>query len=209
LADEEPAKKKKTTPLFLGILSALLWTAGTLAIMWLGGFMAFMIYVWTLSPAPVTKKADAIVVLTGGTNRINTGLDLLNEGAAKQLFISGVDTRVDEEKILDLWGKKKKDIPCCIALGYQAQNTEQNATEARDWIKEKKIKSVRLVTSGYHVPRALLEFNYAVPNVTIIVHPVDAGEKDTKKKWFWMTAFEEYNKAILVALRFWPEDLKS
>jgi uncharacterized SAM-binding protein YcdF (DUF218 family) len=152
-------------------------------------------------------KTDAIVVLTGGPNRIETGLDLLRDGAAQKLFVSGVDPRVTADKLIAAWGGDKNAVSCCVTLGHQAQNTAQNATEARDWAEKENVRSVRLVTAAWHIPRAWLEFHETLPGVKIVSHPVAASDAEIVEPWFWITAFAEYNKAILVSWRGWRREL--
>ena len=136
---------------------------------------------------------DAIVVLTGGRNRIAVGVELLENSFSDKLFISGVSKNV---KLEDLEKKINK-----IEIGYKASNTIENAREVLDWIVANNINSIRLVTSNYHILRSLEEFKAHNNNVTIIPHPVYSP--NVSKEWWknWGTfrlLFMEYNKFLCV-----------
>lgn len=143
---------------------------------------------------------DAIVVLTGGRNRIAVGVELLENNFSDKLFISGVSKNVKledlEEKIEKKINKKDK-----IEIGYKASNTIENAQEVSDWIEENKINSIRLVTSNYHILRSLEEFKALNNNIKIVPHPVYSP--NVSKEWWrnWGTfrlLFMEYNKFLYV-----------
>ncbi len=162
---------------------------------WICGYGAFLLHIATLKPENPKQKTDAIIVLTGGNLRISTGLELYADNLAPQLFISGVHNLVNENKIRAMWNNPSKPLPkCCIILGHIATTTIGNALETNKWIKNNNIKSIRLVTSNYHMPRALMEFSslQSSNNIKIITHPVH--EKITMK--YYSLAFNEYNKTI-------------
>lgn len=123
-----------------------------------------------------TRPADAIVVLTGGRQRVDTGLTLLAGGAAGRLFISGVNPEVDLSSLLSAPAAgRAADITAedgRVTLGHDAGDTLGNATETAAWVAAHGIKSVRLVTASYHMPRSLLEFHRAMPELVILPHPV-------------------------------------
>ncbi|WPZ34993.1 YdcF family protein [Thalassobaculum sp. OXR-137] len=123
------------------------------------------------------QKADAIVVLTGGSRRLDEGVALLETDAAPVLFVSGVDERVDGKGIRSLLDDGDTRLPdklidCCLVLGHGATDTIGNARETAIWMAVGDRTSVVLVTSNYHMPRAMLEFAHAMPEVRIIPHPV-------------------------------------
>ena len=172
----------------------------TLFLGWACGYMLFSLSAITSKAQEPGRKTDAIVVLTGGPERINTGLDLLHQNMADQLFISGVHPKVSVDDLLARWpdaAEKKKGL-CCITLGYNADNTEGNAREAGAWIRENDIRSIRLITSNYHMPRARLEFGTHLGSVSILSTPVQTPAGSKK---FWSLSFGEYNKTILTWLR--------
>lgn len=128
-------------------------------------------------PTDTSETADAIVVLTGGSRRLDEGVALLEAGAAPVLFVSGVDERVDGRGIRSLLDDGHTRLPdrlieCCLVLGYGATDTIGNARETQIWMQVGSRKSLVLVTSNYHLPRAMLEFGHAMPDVRIIPHPV-------------------------------------
>lgn len=145
-------------------------------------------------------KADAIVVLTGGSKRVEEGLNLLKTKQSNRLFISGVHDQVGLTDLLKINGVETTDIPCCIELGYEAHNTKQNAEEVYRWTKRNKFKSIRLVTSNYHMPRAKLYFDYHAPELTIIPHAVFPDTYPESDWWDWprnnLLILMEYNKFL-------------
>lgn len=124
-----------------------------------------------------TEPPDAIVVLTGGSRRLDEGVALLEAGAAPVLFVSGVDERVDGRGIRSLLDDGDTRLPdrlidCCLVLGYGATDTIGNARETQIWMQVGNRQSILLVTSNYHLPRAMLEFTHAMPEARIVPHPV-------------------------------------
>lgn len=148
---------------------------------------------------------DAIVVLTGGSMRVQQGLALLAAGKAKKLFISGVSKNVHIPALLHAAGQPGERDECCIILGYAADNTLGNAHETAAFMREEGFRSLRLVTSSYHMPRSLLEFGRAMPDVTIIAHPV-FSETVKQERW-WASPgtasliVGEYDKYLLALAR--------
>jgi len=132
-------------------------------------------FAWFAMP-PYSEEAtvptDAIVVLTGGSLRLQSGLDLLRAGRGRQLFVSGVNHQVDLEELLHAAGNAPGWAACCVALGYDADNTAGNARETAAWMQRNNYRSLRLVTAWYHMRRGLLEFERAMPGITILPHPV-------------------------------------
>ncbi|MCM2344658.1 MAG: YdcF family protein [Alphaproteobacteria bacterium] len=185
------------------------WLATFLAafvFLWLAGFGMFTHFVRSLSAYNPEQPTDAIIVLTGGAQRVNQGLDLLAQGQAKKLFISGVNGHVTLNEILDLWQRPiiKQDIDdCCIILDHKAKNTIQNARETKLWAEQQGIKTIRLVTSDYHMPRARLEFHATMPDVEILPWPVKSSSNQTEQVKFWQVCFGEYNKSIITLIKLY------
>lgn len=173
--------------------------AGALLIFWLGGFAWFLgSSLWVgIDRASAT---DAIVVLTGGKARLETGLALLAAGKAGKLFVSGVNPAVDRDTLLGALGPAAKHETCCIVLGHTAGNTVGNAVETAAWMQQEGYRSLRLVTSWYHMHRSLLEFDRAMPRVRVVAHPVFARDSDPEDWHGWIAAgqrvFAEYNKFL-------------
>lgn len=165
---------------------------------WLIGFLVFIheAYSYKLN----LKETEAIVILTGGRGRLNTGLDLLKQDKSESLFISGVNKDVSLEEI-----NKDVDLSDHITLGYLAESTLENAKETAIWVRENGFESLRLVTSFYHMPRSLMEFKFILPEVKIIPHAV-FSERFKERNW-WQDRdilhllMSEYNKYVLMSLR--------
>ena len=182
----------------LKITTGILLTA---LLLWLAGYVEFCIF----SSGVRFKTArgggtEAIVVLTGGNYRIKTGLGLFAAGQAGHLFISGVNPKVSRQKIENMWNGEPGLPLCCITLGHDASTTRENAQEVRRWLIKQSYTSVQLVTSGYHMRRAMLEFRHALPGIDIIPRPVQRKDYGLRDKKFWALTFSEYNKTLFRSL---------
>ncbi len=111
-------------------------------------------------------------MLTGGSDRIEDAVQLLAEGRASRLLISGVNEALKPDSLARRMPMHGDLFACCIDLDYGARNTVGNAVETRRWTRQHRIGSIILVTSNYHMPRALIEFRRAMPSATIIARPV-------------------------------------
>jgi uncharacterized SAM-binding protein YcdF (DUF218 family) len=155
------------------------------------------------------RGTDAIVVLTGGSDRLAVALDLLIADKGRKLFVSGVYRGVDVRQLLDLSQHSPEDLSCCVVLGYEADNTRGNANETAAWMKSEGFTSLRLVTATYHMPRSLLEFRRTMPEVEIVPHPVFTESFKRDDWWLWPGSssllISEYTK-YLVALARSPFD---
>ena len=175
----------------------------TLAL-WLGGLAYFVAGSLSTRSDP-SIPTDAIVVLTGGRLRLETGLQLFAAGSAKKLFVSGVNQRVDRGELLRTLGPLGQRAACCIVLGHEADNTFGNARETANWMQEEGYSSLRLVTSWYHMRRGLLEFGRAMPQVRIIAYPVFTRHADAERWWSWYGTLElivtEYDKYLWAWVR--------
>ncbi|MGD9921521.1 MAG: YdcF family protein [Pseudorhodoplanes sp.] len=134
-------------------------------------------FVWFVARLPsaemvFTEKADGIVVLTGGASRIEDAIDLLARRRGQRLLISGVNPMTSEREIARLRPEHEKIIACCVDLDRTAINTITNATETRRWVKDRGFKSLIVVTSSYHMPRALAELSHQLPETQLIEFPV-------------------------------------
>ena len=135
--------------------------------------------------------ADGIVVPTGGQARLHAGLDLLAQGRAPHLLLSGVGVGITKDMIaqsLALDPARAKQLACCVTLDFQAENTEGNARAAQKWADEGGLSRILLVTSDYHMPRAALEFAYHLKEHSIILFAVSAPDL-AGKSWYsdWQT----------------------
>ena len=167
-----------------------------------------LIFVGKIPIAPDSKdyNTDAVVVLTGGTDRLEKGLDLLSQKMAKKLLVSGVYRGVDVRRLLKLSQRKPEELLCCIELGYNAESTRGNAEETKKWVKIENIQSLRLVTANYHMPRSLVEFKNLMPDIVIIPDAVFPKKFKRKNWWLWPgTAnliFSEYLKFVASRIYF-------
>lgn len=118
------------------------------------------------------RRADGIVVLTGGASRVADGLDLLSKGYGKRLLISGVHPANGTADILRAQPERQELLKCCVDLDRSAVNTRSNAVETRRWVKEQGFHSLIVVTSNYHMPRASVELTHAMPDIDLIFYPV-------------------------------------
>lgn len=188
----------------------VLGVAGAAFFAWLVGLAIFANMVPRTPPAD-GDVTDAIVVLTGGSNRLEQGLALLARGKGSKLFISGVHRGVALDDLLRRAGVSPDQAPCCIVLGYRAGHTEGNARETANWIAKEKFRSLRLVTANYHMPRSLLEFGAAMPGIRIVPHPVFPEAVKIREWWRWpgtaTLVLGEYNKYLVVAARLTVQDL--
>lgn len=135
------------------------------------GFVLFAVSV-TRDDATGWDKADGIVVLTGGDNRIEAGAKLMSEGRAKRMLISGVNRKVSREEMQRLLGIDKQTFNCCVDLGYEALDTVGNADETRTWANSNGYTRLIIVTSRYHMPRSLAELALVMPGVTLLPYAV-------------------------------------
>jgi uncharacterized SAM-binding protein YcdF (DUF218 family) len=176
--------------------AAMAWAVGLLV--FLGGLPA---------GAPQTGvRAEGVVVYTGvGGQRVSTGMSLLGEGAADRLLISGVNPRIQREELERLWRGAPEAFDCCVDLGREALSTQGNALEVREWALTHGFKSLILVTSDYHMPRALLETHDQLPDVEIIAYPVQSGYLDANGRpadvKAWRLLAVEYSKYLLVRVK--------
>jgi uncharacterized SAM-binding protein YcdF (DUF218 family) len=182
--------------LITNIIAGLMLTA---ALAWAGGLLWFA----SAIPASVpdrTTHTDAIVVLTGGSERVETGLALLDAGLADHLFVSGVGEQVKTGDLLPRTPTIKPEVREKITVGTAANNTPGNALETAAWARTMNVHSIRLVTAAYHMRRSLLEFHAAMPGVTIVPHAVfPANVKSDWWRWPGTASLfaREYTKFIV------------
>jgi len=178
----------------------------------------FVGLIWFTTKIPTTKEknrnqTDAIVVLTGGTGRLEEGFKLLDsEKLSRRLFVSGAARGVDVKALLKVAKRKPTNLNCCIAIGYDADSTIGNAYETSRWMRANQFRSLRLVTSNYHMTRSLEVFKRILPNITIVSNPVFPKIFNVKHWWRNLDAskmiISEYNKYLVTLLLFLgPESL--
>jgi uncharacterized SAM-binding protein YcdF (DUF218 family) len=185
------------------VLSLTFFTAAACAIL---GFLGFLFFVYSMDrfeQKPETR-ADGIVALTGGAHRIGDAIDLLAQGYAKRLLISGVNEKTSREEISRLNPGQRRLFDCCVDLDYRARNTIGNAIETRRWAERHGFDALIVVTSNYHMPRTLVELDHVLPNLQKIPYPV-AATIDPHAWWHDVSAARvlasEYLKFLAVWLR--------
>ncbi|WP_417828445.1 YdcF family protein [Thalassospira sp.] len=174
------------------------------AMVWAAGFIWYVDHIPKTVDSPA-EKTNAIVVLTGGSERLSEGRRLLMRGLADKLFISGVYRGVEVDELLSVGKSDPRLISCCVVLGHVAENTRGNAIETAVWMHEEGYHSLRIVTANYHMPRSLLEFRSLMPDVDIIAHPVFPDHVKIDNWWRFPGSSaliaSEYNKYVFASLR--------
>ncbi len=168
---------------------------------WLIGLAMFCVYAFSLQ-SESNKPKDAVVVLTGGSNRIGTALNVFKKHHAKYMLISGVNKKVTKEKLLSGLSEAEQEK---ITLGYEAEDTVGNAQEINNWIQDKDVSSILLITSFYHMPRSIFEIGRKNPDLKIAPWPVFPMEFDQSVEWIktryaWQLLLE-YHKFIFVQFK--------
>lgn len=171
------------------------------------GFFIFA-YSVSIMPSARLRDADAIVALTGDEERIAAAVRLLSEGKARRLLISGVHKTTRAPQIMSLTtsrGSRSWSLfSCCVDLD-NAHNTEANAAETTNWVRKRGYRSIIVVTSTYHMPRALIELHQAMRDVELVPYPVRAPRLD--ERWWrdsrtaWVL-WKEYMKYITAMARY-------
>lgn len=176
-----------------------------IGLIWCGGLFWFARQV---ADAPIVRDhaADGIAVLTGGRERVTVGFDLLKQGAAKKLLLSGVNPEVNLEDIAKLFEDRQDLFDCCVELGREAKDTVGNAQEAAKWARANNMKAIVVVTASYHMPRAMVEFRRTLPEITLYGQPAFPSHVKLDDWWQWpgtaLLVIEEYSKFLISVIRW-------
>jgi uncharacterized SAM-binding protein YcdF (DUF218 family) len=175
-----------------------------------GGFVGFLSQLRGSETKP-DRRADGIVVLTGGSSRVSDAMELLAAGYGKRLLISGVHPTNDASDISRSLPDSQSLMGCCVDLDRSAVNTRSNAAETRRWARERGFKSLIVVTSNYHMPRATVELSHAMPDIVLIPFAV-VGDKWRDEPWWTNGAtlrllLSEYVKYVAAEVRVRLADL--
>jgi uncharacterized SAM-binding protein YcdF (DUF218 family) len=155
---------------------------------WAFGFLWFAIAL--PRPAGADEKTDAIVVPTGSGGRIQRGLDLLRRGTSERMLVTGVDADVRPREFAVEYDVSARLMECCVTLGFAALDTRGNARETAVWMAEHDVRSIRLVTSEWHMRRAARELDAILPDGTPVLRDAVRTEPS-----LWILLLE-YHKLI-------------
>ena len=196
-------ERSEARPRRSGLLSAAALLAAIALSAFAGGFVVFAERVAN-AHVPHRPRADGIVALTGGADRIEDAAALLGSGSASRLLISGVHERTTGGALAERSPQLARLMACCVDLGRDALDTRGNAREAGEWVRRKGYDSLIVVTSAYHMPRSLAEIARELPGVKLVPYPVNPEGRDYSG-WqgdpdLFRLLLVEYTKYILARL---------
>src|SRR3954452_13951094 len=200
LPDETPPAPRRRGRLRAAVvvLSTLAFIAAAI------GFIGFLSQLRTAELKPA-KNADGIVELTGGSSRVSDAMEFLAGGYGRRLLISGVHPTNAASDISRSLPDNQSLLGCCVDLDRSAVNTRSNAAETRRWAHGRGFKSLIVVTSNYHMPRAIVELSHAMPDIELIPFAV-VGDKWRDEPWWTSGAtlrllLSEYAKYVAAEVR--------
>ncbi|WP_417767065.1 YdcF family protein [Stappia sp.] len=173
-----PLRRPARSILLLIVLLAAIAGTGFYA----GSFLRFAASVTGLETDD-TVGADAIVVLTGGSERVKHALELLGSGRGERLLISGVHPETTPQQIVSSTASDLTLFTCCVDLDRNASNTLQNASETAKWARRNGFDRLLVVTSAYHMPRALLELHSVMDGISLVPVPVQTADLEFDR-WY-------------------------
>ena len=165
---------------------------------------AALIMVWALGflwfaaalPQPAAAvRTDAVIVPTGGPGRIAHGLEVLGEGQARTMLVTGVDPEVTPGEFAAEFEVSDRLMECCVTLGFAAVDTRTNAAETAAWVDENDVGSIRIVTTDWHMRRAAGEIERMLPGGITIVRDAVPSNPNLG------ALFLEYHKLIASTVR--------
>lgn len=186
-------RRRRTARVTIAAVAAavLIWTGG---LVWFAAELPREV-------ADSARATDGVVVLTGGSDRLAAGLDVLAAGKAGKLFVTGAHRRTSVTRLQRLQRREAGMFECCVVLGKAAANTAGNASETARWAAGEGYRSLRVVTGAYHMPRSLLEFRRAMPEAILVAHPVFPAHVKLSRWWRWpgtaSLVATEYNKYLM------------
>jgi uncharacterized SAM-binding protein YcdF (DUF218 family) len=161
--------------------------AAAIVLLWALGFLWFASFL----PQPAgSVSTDAVIVPTGAAGRIPHGLEVLDEGLARNLLVTGVDREVTVGEFASEFGVSEERMECCVTLGFAAVDTRSNAAETAQWVEENGVESLRLVTTDWHMRRAARELDRVLPDSVSVVRDAVPSQPDLG------TLFLEYHKLL-------------
>lgn len=157
-------------------------------LVWAIGFLWFVVAL--PRPADEQVKTDAVIVPTGAAGRIPRGLAVLDKGLADRMLVSGVDPEVRPGEFAAEFGVSPRRMACCVTLGFAAVDTRSNAAETAKWVAQNEVRSLRLVTTDWHMRRAAGELYRMLPDHVTVIRDAVPSQPDLG------TLFLEYHKLI-------------
>src|SRR5271156_4582741 len=205
--NEPPAEQSRTSASAAARKRWVTVIMSVLAIVFVAASIGFVGFISQLrgAEAKPSRHADGIVVLTGGSSRVSDAMELLADGYGRRLLISGVHPASGTRDISRSLPDNQSLLTCCVDLDRSAVNTRSNAAETRRWVHERGFKSLIVVTSNYHMPRAIAEMSHAMPDIALIPFAV-VGDKWRDEPWWTSGAtlrllLSEYVKYVAVEMR--------
>lgn len=200
-----PPQAPMLTRLFLYSVRAFT-LVGIGGFFWFFGLILFTRIIPSV-PLDLRTTTDGIVIFTGGKTRLEVALDLFQQNKGKYLLVSGVNPDSTLPQRIE-----KLSLSSRITLGFDALNTAGNAQETAIWAHTHHIKTIRLITSNYHMPRSLFELKSVLPDVEIIPHPVVRDSFLNPRWWFdsetLYLVIQEYNKFLFALIRHFFENIQ-
>jgi uncharacterized SAM-binding protein YcdF (DUF218 family) len=163
------------------------------------GFAFFTSHITHMSQPVTVDRADAIVVLTGGTDRLKPAIELLKNSSGKKLLISGVNPDTSKQEIAAAYGITVDLADCCLDIDQIAANTVGNAAQSAKWLRANAFKSVILVTSNYHMPRAEKELRRLSGGLKIIQYPLVNSDLSN---WKWLEQPDAFRLILTEYLKY-------
>lgn len=167
------------------------WLFRLIALALIAYAIGFALFAMALPGPAGDERTDAIVVLTGGSGRLDRGFELLRRGLARHMLISGVAPTVRPQELEAAYHVEPHLFQCCIILGREAFDTRSNADEVARWLQLWHSRSIRLVTNDIHMRRARFEIERRVGADVTIVEDAVPTESDIRQ------LFIEYDKYLL------------
>ncbi len=185
------------------LLRPIALSVGIVVLVWFAGMIVFATNLSKQQGAP--GVADGIVALTGGDKRLLEAMKLLAQGKGHRLLISGVNPDVSETAIRGLFDNSDQLFDCCVDLDRSAADTMGNAQQTAQWALKNSYTSLIVVTANYHMPRSLLEFHQAMPEIKLIPYPIESDQIEISDWWYQPNTARvltsEYNKYLISFVR--------
>ncbi|GHU16566.1 hypothetical protein FACS189472_01900 [Alphaproteobacteria bacterium] len=184
-------------------MKASVWSAVLAISLWIVLFCCFVVDIHRTKNEIYATRCDNVAIPTGGRNRITYATQFIKNSQShltKNIFISGV---YPETTIKDILMGKTVDDNINFILGKHAKNTQENAREINEWIKNNSIKEILIITSDYHMPRSVLELKHLNPEVKILTHAM----KTRFNFRFILNCFKEFHKIAYASLKHCFENM--